>query len=213
MVDPEMLLSLVPNELAGLSPTARRIVTAARDCFVDYGFGPTTMQLIADTAGVGVATVYRQFGHKRDLVRLTILDEALRLTTLLAEVAEVAATPEDGLIETLAAFVHEASAPKLLTRSIRDSPAAGELSGFLTDDTAIAAARMLVATWLDRWQDRGQLPTSLDTEVIGEILGRLMISLVDNPSSIIPLNDVDKARDFARQYLVPLLQTARSTSH
>lgn len=195
---------LLPDGLGALDPTARTIVTAARTCFTERGFQNTTMQDIADAAGVGVATVYRRFGHKRNLVRLTIIDESLRLGTLASDVAGRAATPEEGIAEVFAAFVHEASAPKLLTRSIRESPAAAELSAYLSDENLIAMARNHIATWLRRWQEHGELAADLDTEIVGEMIGRLIISLIKTPKSVIPIYNLDKARDFARRYLVPL---------
>lgn len=199
-----MPLGLLPDGLGDLDPTARAIVTAARTCFTERGFQNTTMQDIADAAGVGVATVYRRFGHKRNLVRLTIIDESLRLGTLVSDVAGRAATPEEGIAEVFAAFVHEASAPKLLTRSIRESPAAAELSAYLSDENLIAMARNHIATWLRRWQEHGELAADLDTEIVGEMIGRLIISLIKTPKSVIPIYNLDKARDFARRYLVPL---------
>jgi TetR/AcrR family transcriptional regulator, repressor for uid operon len=199
-----MPLGSLPDGLDALDPTARAIVTAARTCFTERGFQSTTMQDIADAAGVGVATVYRRFGHKRNLVRLTIIDESLRLGTLVSDVAGRAATPEEGIAEVFAAFVHEASAPKLLTRSIRESPAAAELSAYLSDENLIAMARNHIATWLRRWQERGELAADLDTEIVGEMIGRLIISLIKTPKSVIPIYNLDKARDFARRYLVPL---------
>jgi TetR/AcrR family transcriptional regulator, repressor for uid operon len=205
MVDAAVLLGMLPDGLSTLDPTARAIVTAARTSFTENGFQNTTMQQIADSAGVGVATVYRRFGHKQNLVRLTIIDESQRVSTLISQVAGRATTPEEGIIEVFVAFVHEASAPKLLTRSIRESPAAGELSAFLTDENLIALTRTYVAAWLRRWQDRGELPDSLDTDIVGEMIGRLIISLIKTPKSIIPIYSQTKARDFARRYLVPFV--------
>lgn len=213
MVDAGPLLGWLPDGLATLDPTARAIVTAARTCFTEHGFQNTTMQQIADAAGVGVATVYRRFGHKKKLVRLTILDESLRVSTLISEVAAKAATPEDGIADVFAAFVHEASAPKLLTRSIRESPAAGELSEYLTDEHLIVLTRSYVGVWLRRWQERGDLDASLETDIVAEMIGRLMISLIKTPNSVIPIFSQNKARDFARRYLVPfVLQTSAAPS-
>lgn len=62
MSDPAMLLGALPDGLASLDPTARTIVTAARTCFTERGFSNTTMQDIADTAGVGVAKSTAGFG-------------------------------------------------------------------------------------------------------------------------------------------------------
>lgn len=60
--------------------TRRRIVLAARDLFLRDGYAATTLQEIADTAGVAVQTVYFHFGNKR---------------TVLKHVVDVAATGDD----------------------------------------------------------------------------------------------------------------------
>lgn len=60
--------------------TRRRIVLAARDLFLLDGYAATTLQEIADTAGVAVQTVYFHFGNKR---------------TVLKHVVDVAATGDD----------------------------------------------------------------------------------------------------------------------
>jgi AcrR family transcriptional regulator len=52
--------------------TRRAVLAAARRLFVDDGYGATTIQAVADEAGVAVQTVYAAFGNKR-----TILAELL----------------------------------------------------------------------------------------------------------------------------------------
>ncbi len=49
--------------------TRRRIVDAARDLFVDQGYGRTTVAQIAEVAGVAVETVYGAFRSKAALLR------------------------------------------------------------------------------------------------------------------------------------------------
>ena len=49
--------------------TRDRIVVAARSLFRERGYGATTIEAIADHAGVGVATVYAAFGSKRGLLK------------------------------------------------------------------------------------------------------------------------------------------------
>jgi len=60
--------------------TRRRIVLAARDLFLRDGYAATTLQAIADRAGVAVQTVYFHFGNKG---------------TVLKHVVDVAATGDD----------------------------------------------------------------------------------------------------------------------
>jgi len=52
--------------------TRRRIVDAAACLFIENGYPPTTLDQIAEQAGVAVQTVYFHFGNKR-----TVLKEAV----------------------------------------------------------------------------------------------------------------------------------------
>jgi AcrR family transcriptional regulator len=55
-----------------------KIITAARECFRDFG-PDVPLQTIAATAGVGPATLFRNFADKEELV-LAALNRQLRLT-------------------------------------------------------------------------------------------------------------------------------------
>jgi TetR/AcrR family transcriptional regulator, regulator of autoinduction and epiphytic fitness len=52
--------------------TRRSILDAADELFIVAGYAATTMQAIADQAGVAVQTVYAAFGTKRELLRQLI---------------------------------------------------------------------------------------------------------------------------------------------
>ncbi|PXY22556.1 TetR/AcrR family transcriptional regulator [Prauserella muralis] len=49
--------------------TRQRMLGAAHELFVDQGYGATTLQHIADRAGVAVQTIYFTFGNKRSLLK------------------------------------------------------------------------------------------------------------------------------------------------
>lgn len=49
--------------------TRQRMLGAAHDLFVEQGYGATTLQHIADRAGVAVQTIYFTFGNKRSLLK------------------------------------------------------------------------------------------------------------------------------------------------
>lgn len=53
--------------------TQQAILTAARRLFVARGFGATTIEAIARSAGVAVQTVYSAFGSKRRML-IALLD-------------------------------------------------------------------------------------------------------------------------------------------
>jgi TetR/AcrR family transcriptional regulator of autoinduction and epiphytic fitness len=79
--------------------TRRAIVDSAGELFVTNGYAATTMQAIAEGAGVAVQTVYAVFGNKRELLRQLIEtsiagdDEPVPITER-AEAQAVAAEPD-----------------------------------------------------------------------------------------------------------------------
>ena len=78
--------------------TRRSILDAARELFVAGGYTATTIQVIAEQAGVAVQTVYAVFGNKRELLRQliesTIAGDELLPMTKRPEAQAVAAEPD-----------------------------------------------------------------------------------------------------------------------
>lgn len=66
--------------------TREKIVTAARELFIAQGYGATSLQEVADRAGVAVQTVYFVFRNKRalfqDVVDTTIAGDAEPVATM-----------------------------------------------------------------------------------------------------------------------------------
>ncbi len=57
------------NPRAKTRATRRRIVDAAAELFIAAGYGATTLQQIAERAGVAVQTVYFHFGNKASVLK------------------------------------------------------------------------------------------------------------------------------------------------
>jgi AcrR family transcriptional regulator len=79
--------------------TRQSILDAALSHFVAHGYAATSMQTIADQAGVAVQTVYAAFGNKRELMRQLIEatitgDDNPTPITQKAESRAVAAEPD-----------------------------------------------------------------------------------------------------------------------
>lgn len=77
-----------------------RIFNAARTVFSREGLAAATMEQIAKEAGVGIATVYRQFGDKESLVRAFIKENTPR-----AIVYELALNPTEDIVTDLESIV------------------------------------------------------------------------------------------------------------
>jgi AcrR family transcriptional regulator len=57
--------------------TRQDILAAARDSFVEHGFGGTTLSAVAKAAGVAVETIYRSFDGKAGLFCAVVEDASL----------------------------------------------------------------------------------------------------------------------------------------
>ncbi|MCZ0979960.1 TetR/AcrR family transcriptional regulator [Streptomyces diastatochromogenes] len=94
----------VPRPRADALRNRERIVTAAREMFVEFG-SQVPYDEIARRAGVGNATLYRNFPERADLVHEVVLS----LMGRVIEVAERAAEEEADTFAALRRFVHGAA--------------------------------------------------------------------------------------------------------
>jgi AcrR family transcriptional regulator len=93
-----------PRRREQAEETRRRILAAARRLFVARGYGGTTMETIADDAGVAVQTVYAALGSKRGIL-MALLDEMAAeadIAGMRAAIAAAAGDPRRQLHERIA---------------------------------------------------------------------------------------------------------------
>lgn len=192
--------------LPDLDATTVRILDAAYVALTEGGVRRTTMNQIADAAGLGVATVYRRFPQKVQLVRAVLLREAARAVEAVDAAIVQAATVEEQSAAAFTAFAHAIADRPLLIRLLRgdgqhdgEAVAPGELV-----DQVMVMARDYIAGWIRELQARGRY-LSVDADIVAEIEARLALSLVLAPEGRIPMHDDAAIRAFATTYLVPLL--------
>jgi AcrR family transcriptional regulator len=190
---------------AGADPVTVRILDAALGELTKRGARRTTMNQIADAAGLGVATVYRRFPQKAQLVRAVILREAADVTAAVAAELERPATIEEQSAGAFTVFAHEIIGRPLMVRLLRgdDDEGGGAASGALVEQV-LSLARDRVAAWIRRLQADGRY-LDADPDVVAELEARLAVSLVLVPEGFIPMHDDAATRAFATKYLVPLL--------
>lgn len=192
--------------LAAVDATTARILDAAYREFTRDGFRRTTMNQVADAAGLGVATVYRRFPQKARLLDAVLLREAELATAAVDAAMAGAVTVEEQAASGFAAFAHFLAGRTLLVRLLRgdadhdgEAVAPGEMI-----DQIMTLARDYIATWIRELQADGRY-RSVEADVVAEIEARLAVSLVLAPDGFIPIHDDAATRAFATTYLVPLL--------
>jgi len=105
----------------------RQLLEVARDVFAQHGFHATSMDVIADAAGVTKPVLYQHFPSKRSLYVELLRDTGDQLLTALQTATARATTGRERLEDSLEAYfrfvVEEQAAFRLLfAASIRSDP-------------------------------------------------------------------------------------------
>ncbi|MFJ2782331.1 TetR/AcrR family transcriptional regulator [Kitasatospora sp. NPDC087315] len=144
-----------PKLRADASRNRERIVLAARDAFVEHG-ADAPLDEIAKRAGVGNATLYRNFPDRAALIR----EVALLVKNRILAIAETATAEGDGPFDALQRFAHATVEEKV-----------GALCPLLTNrvdpfDPALVEARerltAAVGSMMDRAREAGELRPDID---------------------------------------------------
>jgi AcrR family transcriptional regulator len=187
--------SLSPNPIGSIEDRAVRATLA---CVARHGFAKTTFDDVAREAGCARATLYRYFGGKRQLVRITVLREAARIAASVRDAADAEFTFEDAVV----AMVVRAA------RELRDHEALQFLFAFepevvlphVTFDAGnrfLVGAGSAVAPALERF-----LPAAR-ADRAGEWLARVVLTHAVSPTSPIDLTDEAAARVLVRDLVLP----------
>jgi AcrR family transcriptional regulator len=194
-----MALPTVTAEAPSLSPSIEeRAVRATLACVARHGLAKTTFDDVAREAGCARATLYRYFGGKRQLVRITVAREAARIAASIRDAADAEPTFEDAVVAMLVRAACE----------LRDHEALQFLFAFepevvlphVTFDAGnrfLVGAGSAVAPALTRF-----LPAER-VDRAGEWLARVVLTHALSPTSPINLTDEAAARALVRELVLP----------
>jgi AcrR family transcriptional regulator len=139
-----------------------RIFKAAVACFARYGLRRTTMDDVAQAAGVSRKTVYNYFTNKTVLIAEVIFDEARRVNTRARRGLDLDLPSAELLVEAELALL--ASARKSGHIKILLNPADFGAAAAVIDNSE-RVAQVQHEFWdpvLDRIAERGELPAGTD---------------------------------------------------
>ncbi|WP_280225464.1 TetR/AcrR family transcriptional regulator [Nocardia farcinica] len=198
------LLPLVRN--SGPEDTNQsRVLDAALLAFLDFGIKRTSMVEVARRCGLSLATLYRRFASKNDLIEAVALRQTRDFITgvdeVLARQVDRDAGAEDQIVELFVAFLKGLRENQLVHRLLATEPEL--VLPFLTVRGAptIELGRDYLSEFIRRLQDEGKLP-AYDPEPLAEMIARTAVSMALTPQTVIPLGDDEQARRFARDHVV-----------
>jgi AcrR family transcriptional regulator len=180
------------------------VLDAALRQFELLGIAKSSVEDIAKRAKVARVTVYRRFPGKDAVVEAVILRELRRFQADLAAAVASFDDPEDQLVEGFAFTVRTIRNHRLLQRLLETEPE--ELLPHFTTGGApfLEIGRSFLAARMAAELDDGR--TWDELVVAADVASRLVISYAITPGAPVDLDDPEAARDFARRYLVRILQ-------
>lgn len=150
------------------------VIDAAAELFARRGYSKTTVQNIADAAGVGVATVFRHFRSKIGVYSAIARRD---LEEVFEDMTRVVEDPPDDIAEAMTLLL--LAGLSLLGKPVSQIRARSRFwllvpTGHVEVDKIVlwseAEVRRLVARLLHKFRDSGQVPKELDIGHMTEIL-------------------------------------------
>ena len=141
------------------------IVAAARDVFAEHGL-EAPLEEIAQRAGVGIATLYRRFPAREQLVAAALIDKVTQYAAAAAEAA-AASDPWEGFV----GYVERICDLQAADRGLSDL-----LSMTLASDEHIEQLRATANAQVVRLIERAKAAGKLRADFVGEDLLLLLIA-------------------------------------
>ena len=162
----------VPQERASLrarqiEQTRLALISAARELFGRQGFASTSVEEVADAAGVTTGALYHHFPTKAALFESVFIDLHSELFQRAAKAASTAPTAKAAVVEGFEAFLDAVLAPDVQRIVITDAPAVLGVSRFTELDEEYAFAA--IADGLRRANSNGELQVD-DAETAARLL-------------------------------------------
>ncbi|MET8875990.1 TetR/AcrR family transcriptional regulator [Nocardia sp. NPDC004604] len=182
-----------------------RVLDAALLAFLDFGIKRTSMVEVARRCGLSLATLYRRFASKSDLIQAVGMRQARQFVEEV-DAAQQRQVDRDAsaaaqIVELFVAFLNGLRGNKLLERLLKTEPEI--VLPYLTVKGApiLELGRDYLAEFIARLQGEGKLP-DYDPEPLAEMIARTALSLALTPQTVLPLDDDAAIRKFARDHVV-----------
>ncbi|HLS76284.1 MAG TPA: TetR/AcrR family transcriptional regulator [Nocardia sp.] len=182
-----------------------RVLDAALLAFLDFGIKRTSMVEVARRCGLSLATLYRRFASKSDLIQAVALRQTREfiqsVDDVLAGQVDRDAGAEDQIVELFVAFLNGLRENQLIHRLLATEPEL--VLPFLTTrgGPIIELGRDYLTEFIRRLQSEGKLP-DYEPEPLAEMIARTAVSMALTPQTLIPVGDDDRLRAFARDHVV-----------
>ncbi|NUU21691.1 MAG: TetR/AcrR family transcriptional regulator [Streptomycetaceae bacterium] len=187
-----------------------RLLDAAYEQFCRMGVKRSTMADVARLAGLSRITVYRRFATKDALVQQVVRREFRRYFDQFTHDVRDAETVADRVVVGFVSSLRAIRRNPLIGGLIAAEPDAVVPSMTNDGGRTLAAVQQFVAGRLRQEQHAGTVDPGVDVDLAAEVMVRISASFLVIPSHVVDLDDEERLRAVARQFLVPMLGPPRA---
>ena len=182
-------------------PSKQAILDAAVECFSKYGPHRTSMNDIADAAGVSRKTVYRVFEDRPTLVEAILVERLVDLGERFGKRLSRFATVEEALVEGSILSVETGRQDDLISQIVQKDTNRRLEQFLLRPGDAVFAS--MCANWfpvIEKGRQHGTVRSDLSNERIVEIIISIhaLLTMRDD-------DDPDDQRAFLKDVLIPAI--------
>ena len=185
-------------------PYTERILDTARREFETHGLRRTSLNRIAEEAGVSRRTLFNRFPNRTTLIVTVVVRELRRAVAEIEAAIDSAASPEDKVIAGFVTAAQVVGRPHLMRQLLATDR--DQVLPLLTTDAgpALALVRAAVAAQLRNARQAG-FELAIPIDLLSDLFARQVISVLVEPSGPLPLDDPERLADAARAIVLPLL--------
>ncbi|WP_233608460.1 TetR/AcrR family transcriptional regulator [Nocardia stercoris] len=199
-------LSRAADRAGAPDDLVERILDGAFAQFEQVGVKKTTIEDIAQRAGVDRVTVYRRVGSRDDVVQAVVGREIAAVLTELAAIPDRHDTLDDVVADMFVTVITRWRTNPLVARLLTVEPfrVIGKLT--VEGETSFGMAVAATAAAIERCADRGLLSLPDDLLIRAEVVCRVVHSWVLAPYGAVAAGNAEELADFARKFLVPVVR-------
>lgn len=135
--------------------TSKALLDAARELFVEKGYGETSTPEISAAAGTTRGALYHHFVDKRDVFRHVLQREAQAVSTAIEQATPSNMAPTDALVTGSEAYLDAMTVPGRTRLLLVEGPAALGMAELRSLDEANAAASLRAGLVAAKAAERG----------------------------------------------------------
>lgn len=191
-----------PSSRPDIDPV-KRILAAAKQCYLRNGLNETGMREIAVQAGVARSTLYRYFPTRNDVLIATIKEDMLDANDLIHKKVDHFNDPADLIVEGLLLALQEIPKRPLLNAVFVSDKDAKQRRAVWGSDSFIGFGEELMAHVVQPAIESGLLQDKVKPEILIEWVYRILLSFLTLPSNAI--KDDKTLRITLHALLIPVL--------